>query len=105
METGEGGEAELDDGEFRGELAFESVDAAVEQGEGHGSTSAGGLFSWMDSNCLEGQGLRGDPVSGTGQDVIFWKILSFPLISFHLSREVGWLVGRNGGVWQGFGGY
>ena len=32
------------------------------------------------------------------------KILSFPLTSVHLSRAVGWLVGRNGGGEGGFGG-
>ena len=35
-------------------------------------------------------------------DVILSKTRSFPLISCHLSRAVGWLVGVNGGELSGF---
>ena len=35
---------------------------------------------------------------------IFWIFRSYPLISVHLSRALGWLVGVNGGGEGGFGG-
>ena len=35
---------------------------------------------------------------------IFGKSRSFPLISVHLSRALGWVVGANGGGLGGFGG-
>ena len=47
--------AELDDGEFAGEPAHEGVDAAADFGEGHGITSTGELFAWMDRiGCWDG---------------------------------------------------
>ena len=41
---GVGEAAELDDGEFAGELALEGVDAVADLGDGHGVTSDGGVF-------------------------------------------------------------
>ena len=45
---GLGDAAGLDDGEFGGEFALEGVDGAADFGEGHGVTSDGELFAWMD---------------------------------------------------------
>ena len=75
-----GDAAELDDGEFASEFAFEGVDAAADLGEGHGVTSIGS-FTWMD---------------GIGITALFSKTRSYPLISFHLSRAFGGSWGELG---------
>ena len=74
VSDGFGDAAKLDDGEFEGEPALEDVDAAADLGKGHGITSDGRAFTWM--NGINGIGyVSGMPV-----------ILEIPLISGHLSR-------------------
>ena len=53
VRDGLGDAAELDDGEFGGELAFEGVDGAADFGEGHGSTSDGGVTRMKGTNGME----------------------------------------------------
>ena len=86
---GLGDAAELDDGEFAGEPALEGVDAAADFGEGHEVTSGGAL----QLEPPEVEPPRADPRAcgriGFWDEMMgkFAKILSFPFISVHLSRE------------------
>ena len=83
---GLGDAAEFDDGEFAGEPALEGVDAAADFGEGDGVNSTGESFGWLEPPRAAPRacGRIGfwDEMMGK-----FAKILSFPFISVHLSRE------------------